>query len=115
MGGQPVPERGVFLAGARHHGDEPATAAGDVAHRLAGAQFAVRDVEKIYPAGQRDQTVPGRDVRRVIGGIATREAVGDRHGPIGTDREDPDQLLQIRSVVLGVPVGDHRCRIATAG
>ncbi len=93
-----MPERGVFLAGAGHHGDEPAATAGDVRHRLAGAQLAVRDVEEINPAGQCDKAVPGRDVRRVIDGVATREAVGDRDGTIGADREDPNQLLEARAV-----------------
>jgi hypothetical protein len=105
---QPVPEGAVFLAGAGHHGDEPATPAGDVPHRLSGAQLAVRDVEEVDPAQQRDQTVPGRDVRRVIDGVAVGQAVGDRDGPVRADGEDPDQLLEVGSVVLRVPLGDHR-------
>ena len=81
-------------------------------HGLAGAQLAVRDVEEINPASQCDKAVPGRDVRRVIDGGATREAVGDRDGPIGADGEDPDQLLEVGAVVLGVPVSDDRGRLS---
>ena len=106
----PGAERGVFLAAARQHGDEPAAAPVDVAHRLRRGELAVRDVQEAGAAGQLDQRVPGGDVGRVVIGVAVREPVDDRHGVIPGHGQDEHQLLQVRPVILGVPPRDRRRR-----
>jgi len=116
VGLQVLAERAVLSAGPGHDGDEPATTAVEVAHRGPGAQLGVRHVEEVGPAQQPDQAVPGRHVGRVIDGVAVREPVGQRDRTVGADRQDPDQLLEVRSVILGVPERDHRGRLtAPAG
>ena len=105
---QPGAERRVFLAAARQHGDEPAAAAVDVAHRLRGGKLAVSDVEEIAAAGQLDQRIPCRDVGGVVAGAAVRQPEGHRHGVICGHGQDEHQLLQVRPVILGVTPGDRR-------
>src|SRR6266849_5651360 len=51
--GHPGAEPGVLGPAAGQHGDEPAALGVDVAHRLAGGQLAVGDVEKVRAPGQR--------------------------------------------------------------
>ena len=40
------------------------------------------------PGQQSDQAAPGRDVRRVVDGVAISQAVGDRDGAVGADGEE---------------------------
>jgi hypothetical protein len=105
----PVPEPFVLAPGARQNGDEPASLPVDVTHRVAGAQFRVGHVEELPPAQHLHQRVPGRDVGRVVAGVAVGEPVGHRHRPVGRYGQDPHQLLQVGPVVLRVAEG-HRWR-----
>jgi hypothetical protein len=72
-----------------------------VAHLLAGAQLAVRDVEKAH-AGQRAQLVPRVDMGAVVVGVASGEAVGERDGAVSGDGQDLHELLEIGAVVFGM-------------
>jgi hypothetical protein len=51
----------------------------------------------------------------VIGGVARCHPVGDGHGPIGGDGQDPHQLAQVGPVVLVVAECDRSRRLAAPG
>lgn len=91
-------KRFVFGPGPGQHGHEPSASPVDVAHRLAGTQFGVRYVKEIGSTQKVSQPVPGWNVGGIIAGVAVGEAVGYRHRPIVTDRQDPDELLQVGPV-----------------
>jgi hypothetical protein len=48
----------------------------------------------------------------VVAGVAGLDPVGDRHGPVGGHGQDPQQLLEVGPVVLGVAKGDRRGGLA---
>ncbi len=111
----PVPEPGVFSAGAGQHGDEAPAGGVDVVHGGPGAQLGVGHVEEIFAADQRAQVVPGVDVGDVVGDIARYHPMGDGHRAVGADGEDPHQLAQIGPVVLVVTEGDRGGGFAAPG
>ncbi|MGH3439000.1 MAG: hypothetical protein ACRDRN_21360 [Sciscionella sp.] len=110
----PVPKRAVLLTRSGQHGHEPPTAAVDVIHVVASGQLAVGHVEEIGPAEQRDQVIPGVDVGDVVAGVAVDHPMRQRHRPVRAHGEDPHQLLEVRAVILVVPEGDRRGRLAGA-
>jgi hypothetical protein len=80
----------------------------DVAHRLAGGELAVGDVDEVGASEELDEVVPGPDVGgRILGG-PVGQPVAERDGPVRRDGEDPHQLQQVRTVVLGMAPGRHR-------
>ena len=50
---------------------------------------------------------------RTVIGIAAPELVVDRHGPVSGNRQCPEELFQVRSVVLVVPKGDFSGLLST--
>jgi hypothetical protein len=54
-----------------------------VRHVLAGSQLAVGDVKKVAAADQLDETVPGVDVRLIVGDVAVGQPVCDRDRAVG--------------------------------
>jgi hypothetical protein len=112
---QPVPELAVLTAGAGQDGHEPAAVAGDVVHGGPVGELGVGDVEEVGPADQGPQLVPGGDVGAVVVGVAVLGPKRDRDGPISGHGQDPQQLLQVRPVVLVVSVGDRRGLLAAPG
>jgi hypothetical protein len=72
----------------------------DVCHLLARGELAVRDVEEVRPPDQCQKTVPGLDVRLVVGEVAVQQAVRQRDRAVRADRERQDELLQLRAVVF---------------
>lgn len=82
----------------------------DVTHSGGRGELGIGDVEEVGAPEQGDQLVPGRHMGGIVVGVAVRKAVGDRRGPVGGDGRGPDQLLQVRPVVLGVAGRDHRGR-----
>jgi len=80
-----------------------ATPGGDVLHVVARRELGVRDIEKVATPCERPAAFPCRDVRRRILRVPSEHAVGDRDGAISGDGEHPDELLQLRSVVLVEP------------
>ena len=64
------------------------------------------------------ELVPGRDVCDVVGGVAVRDPVGDRHRTVGGDRED-EQLRNDSTTVTvtgNYPDADgRRSPVATPG
>lgn len=88
----------------------------DVGHLLAGGELRVRDVEELGAADERDQALPRRDVRLLVGGVAVQQAVRERHCPVSADREGEHELLKVGAVALGTPqrCGDGRLARARA-
>ena len=69
-------------------------------HLLAGGKLAVSHIQEVGIAQQREQTIPGGDVCLIVGGVAVREPVGERHRAITGDGQDRDQLLEIWPMLL---------------
>lgn len=84
----------------------------DLAHGLGRAELGVGDIDKAWTSDEGSKRVPGRNVRRVVTRIAVGTAIGDRHRPVGTDRQDEQQLLEIGAVILVVPVRNRRGGLA---
>jgi hypothetical protein len=100
---RPLADLRILGAGARQDAEEPPVVGVDVAHLLAGGELAVGDVEKPGAADQLDEPVPGGDVGLIIVGVAVQQAVRERDGPVGWDRQRQHELLQVGAMVLGVP------------
>ena len=105
----------VLAAGLRQHGDEPPAALVQVGHVLGGGQLAVGHVEEVAAAGQFAKQLPGLLVRLVVDRVAAFGAEVDRHAAIVAEREDVEQLLQVRAMVLVVAPGDCQGGPAAAG
>jgi hypothetical protein len=103
-------EPAVFASRPREHGDEPPLMRGEIREAFARAQFAVGDVEKVRPPDDLPKRVPGVHMRGHVTGLAVQRPIVHRHRPVGRDREDEEQLLQIGAMVLVVPVGDAERR-----
>jgi hypothetical protein len=103
VGGDPVTEAGVLSAAAGQDGEEASVPAGDVIHGLAAGQLAVRHVEEVSSPDQGHQALPCGDVDGVVRGVAVGHPLGDGHGAIGRDGEDPHQLAEVGAMVLRVP------------
>jgi hypothetical protein len=98
-------ELGVLQPTARHHGDESPAGAVDVIHVLARTQLGIGHVEEVCASGHRLQGVPGLDVGARIAGVAVGAAKRHWHVAVGAHREDEQQLLEVRAVLLAVAVG----------
>lgn len=68
--------------------------------RVAGAELAVSHVQEVRATDQLPQYVPSLYVRRGILDIAMVHFEVNRHTPVAGYRQDPEQLLQIRTAVL---------------
>ena len=110
LAGDPASRRGTPRppSAARQHGDEPAAAAVDVAHRLLRGGLAVRHIQEVAAPGQLAQRIPGRDVGRVVIGVAVCQPAGHRDGMVPRHCQDEHQLLQVRPVIFRVPPRDRR-------
>ena len=86
--------------------------AGDVRHVLPAAQLAVGHVDKLRGAYDLQQRVPNPDVGLVVVRVSVVRVVVHWHRPVTTDRERPDDLLEIGSVVLVVTVNDAQASAA---
>ena len=64
-------EGGIFTTCFRQHRNEAAMMLMDIGHVLAGGQLRIGNVEKIAPAGQLAEQIPGVTMRGVVGNIAT--------------------------------------------
>ncbi len=115
MAPEPVPELGVFLAGAGQHGHESAAVAGDVVHGGPVGELAVGHIQEVGPPDQGPKLVPGGDVGDIVGGVAVLDPERDGHGPVSGDGENAQQLLEVGAVVLVVSVGDRRDRLRAPG
>src|SRR5262249_54123669 len=111
----PRAEGSVFTTGAGKHAEEPPAMLVDVGHVLDGGQLAIRDVEEIAPADQLAKQVPGFWMRAVISGVAALDPEVHRHGPVATDGEDVEQLLEVGAVILVVAVGDRQAKPSSQG
>jgi len=85
-----------------------------VAHLLTRAQLRIGDVEEPRAAGQRAQLVPCGDVRGIVVGVPRREAVGEWNRAVSGDGQDQHELLEIGSVILGMPARRDHGRLAGA-
>src|ERR1700677_60684 len=107
MGLEPFAEPGVLAPGFGQNGQEPTVAACDVLHVLRGAQLGVGHVEEISPARHPAERVPGANVRLVVAGVAIINAAPDRYGSIRRRSQNPQQLLEIGTVILVEAVSDQ--------
>jgi hypothetical protein len=102
----------VLGSGARQHGDEPPTQLGDGLHVLLGAELRICDVEEVHLAGQVTQGLPGFQVRDGVVGVAIPHAELAGDAVIRAGGQDREKLLEIRTVILRVTVGDPRRPVA---
>ena len=93
----------VFLARRGQDCDEAASLTSDRIHVVRGRQFAVRDVHEVGPFHQLGQQLPGRLVRLVVRDVAAGGLKIDRHAAIFRDRQNVEQLFEIRPMVFVVP------------
>jgi hypothetical protein len=114
VGLQPVPEERLLLAAFGQHGHKASSPGRDVPHRLFGAQLGVGDIDEPGVSDEIDEPVPRGDVGEAVLRVARRAPVRERDRPVGRHREDPQQLLEVGTMVLVVAVGDLRDRLAAA-
>ena len=74
----------------------------DVLQILACCQFAIRHVKEVGVPDQLSQQIPCLTVRRVVGYVATRRGEVHRDATIIGNRQDIEQLLQVRPMILAV-------------
>jgi len=103
VGAHPIPELAVLAARSGEHGHEPSALRIDVAHLLTRAQLRIGDVEKPRAAGQCPQLVPRVDVGAVVVHVPRGEAMGQRDRSVSGDGQDQHELLQIGTMILGMP------------
>src|SRR5262245_21785720 len=106
VGLDPVPELAVFPARSREDGDETPLGVVNSIHVLAGAELRVCDVEEVRRSMEITKGGPGLPVGRGITGVAVVAAEVDRDAPIECRGHAVEELLQVRTLVLGVAVGD---------
>ena len=100
----------VFLSTAGHHGNELPPVAINVREIGSGAELAVGDINEVVALKKRAELVDIADVNRIISAIAAENVMKQGDSAIGGNVETKDELLEIRSMVLVVALGDARFR-----
>ena len=103
-----VAEPTILAACPWHDGQEPSVSAGNEAHVVATAQFAVGDIQESTVANKLTQKQPGVDVDRVIRSVTVVEFAVKGHSTIGTDGNAVEQLFEVGTVILVVAEGNTR-------
>src|SRR5207245_9035685 len=93
----------ILLTRSRHHCDKATAGTVDVVDIVVAAELRVGDIEEIRPAGHRLKGVPGLDVGHRVVSVAVGSAKLHRDATVGISRQDKQQLLQIRAMILGIP------------
>ena len=78
-------ERFDLAPGLGQQGDDPSTMAGDEGELPVRADLAVGHIEKIWPAGNRQDLLPRLDMRGVVGTVARIGLELNRHGTVGRE------------------------------
>ncbi|OIQ75302.1 hypothetical protein GALL_430300 [mine drainage metagenome] len=99
-------EPGVLLPVAGENRDETPFAAGDVVQIGPVAELAIRHIQEVGAPRQLAEGLPCLDVGGVVVRVPIAQSVVHWHRPVGTDREDPEQLLEVGAMVLVVAMGD---------
>ena len=103
-----APELPVLEPGPRHHRDEAAAVAVDMVEVVVAAELGVGDVQEVRSPGEGLEGLPGLDMGDRVAGVAGGAAKLHRDAAIGGRRQDEQQLLEVRAVILGVAVDDQR-------
>ena len=100
----------IFATRLGQNRKEPTLTLVQVGHVLAGGQLRIGHVEEVASTGQLAEQVPGVAMGDIVGDVAAGSAKVERHTAIGRDRENEQQLLQIRPMIFVVAESDGQRR-----
>ena len=102
----PLSELGIFTARTREHRDEPASTLVDRLHVVVATELGVGDIQEVLAPRELHEGFPGLHVGRDVAGVSVARAEVERNASVGARGQDVEQLLEIRPMVLRIPIPD---------